>query len=366
MSADAYSAIKVIHHPERMKAYRSGDAFAPSHVEIILSDWCNQNCAFCAYRMDGYTTNALFGVESEDGRENNPKRRLETAKVIEILDDCAEMGVGAIQFTGGGEPAAHPDHTKIFGAVLDRGMELALVTNGVMLSKDDISLLGSSAAWVRVSIDAGNDETYSSVRRVPKGQYSRALAAVKGLAEEKRRARSGVVIGVGFVVTPDNWTDVIEATMKAKALGADNIRISAMFSSDDEKPYLHFYDQARDLVRQARECASSEFDVYDRFGDRVEDLRMKSPDYARCGYQHFTTYIGGDLNVYRCCNTAYNERGLLGSLKDQRFAEFWLSPENQASLREFHAPGCSRCQFNQINRVIAYAAEARPRHANFV
>lgn len=364
--SDAYSALKVLHHPVRLQAYKQAAGFAPSHVQIILSDWCNQSCAFCAYRMEGYTSNEMFGVETDKGRNNNPRRQIETKKVIEILDACEVMGVRAIQFTGGGEPCAHKDHHQLFGAVLDRGMDLALVSNGTLLTKESIDLLGSSAAWVRISLDAGNEETYASVRHVPKAQFSKALATIAQLSEAKKRTGSPMVLGVGFVVTPDNWLDVIEATMKAKALGADNIRISAMFSQNDERPYEHFYSEAKNLIGQARECASETFQVIDRFGDRIEDLKAKSPDYERCGYQHFTTYIGGDLNVYRCCNTSYSLHGLLGSIEKRRFDEFWQSEEVQRALYEFHAPTCQRCQFNAINKVIAYGAEQDPLHADFV
>ena len=329
----------------------------------IAGDFVVHNCA---YRMEGYTSNALFGVETDKGRNNNPRRQLATEKVIEILDDCEAMGVRAIQFTGGGEPTAHKDHHQLFGAVLDRGMELALVTNGTMLTKESIDLLGSCASWVRISLDAGNEDTYAAVRHVPKAQFSKALAAIGHLAAHKKKTGSNLVLGVGFVVTPDNWLDVIEATMKAKALGADNIRISAMFSQEDERPYEHFYSEARDLIGQAKECATPDFAVIDRFGDRVDDLKAKSPDYERCGYQHFTTYIGGDQNVYRCCNTAYNLHGLLGSIETRRFAEFWMSEETQRALYEFHAPSCERCQFNAINKVIAYGAQSDPEHADFV
>ena len=201
---------------------------------------------------------------------------------------------------------------------------------------------------------------------MPRKEFGSALLAIRRLSDKKRQMNSDEVIGVGFVLTPDNWTEVIDATRKAKALGADNIRISAMFSTEDEKPYAAIYEQAKDLVRQARELATPDFLVFDRFGDRLSDLRLKHPDYERCGYQHFTTYIGGDLNVYRCCNTAYNDHGLLGSVAERSFQEFWLSEETQRALAEFHAPSCDRCQFNGINRVIDYATQRHPLHAAFV
>ena len=72
--------------------------------------------------MSGYTTNELFKVVHPVTAVRlityNPNRKIPYEKCLEILDDCAEMGVKAIQITGGGEPSVHPDHTKIYQAVL--------------------------------------------------------------------------------------------------------------------------------------------------------------------------------------------------------------------------------------------------------
>ncbi len=106
--------------------------------------------------------------------------------------------------------------------------------------------------------------------------------------------------------------------------------------------------------------------MIDLFGDRVQDLVAKSPDYEFCGYQHFCSYIGGDLNVYRCCNTAYNKLGLVGSLKEQSFKEFWESNKKKEKYSNFKASSCSRCQFNNRNELILYALDSNPTHVNFV
>ena len=78
------------------------------------------------------------------------------------------------------------------------------------------------------------------------------------------------------------------------------------------------------------------------------------------------TYIGADLSVYRCCNTAYNPHGYLGSLKDQRFIEMWNSDEKRERIASFNASSCERCMFNNKNRVINYALETAPEHVDFV
>ena len=361
-----YSSLKVIHHPDRLAVLRGGGQPAPTQVQLVISDLCNQSCSFCAYRWDGYTSNELFKVIREDGTaDNNPKRFIPYEKCIEILDDCRDMGVKAIQVTGGGEPTAHPRHADVFRAVLDRGLDLALVTNGVLLKSETVARL-TRAKWVRVSIDAGTAGTYAATRRVPESQFARAWANVRRLAELRDEEGSGLVVGVGFVVTRDNWREVVDATRLARDAGADNVRISAVFQPDDEKYFDGFYSKASNLCRDAESLAEGRFRVFNNFGDRIGDLRQHAPDYSFCGYQHFSTYVGGDLNVYRCCVQAYNPRGLVGSIKGQRFRELWESQAKRDGYAAFDARGCERCMFNGKNRTINYALAKEPAHVNFV
>ena len=61
--------------------------------------------------MSGYTSNELFKVvHPETGKVNQQPQQEDphTRKCIEILDDCAEMGVKAVQCTGGGRAFCAP------------------------------------------------------------------------------------------------------------------------------------------------------------------------------------------------------------------------------------------------------------------
>ena len=57
--ATAYNDLKFTAFPERLEAIRSGEPTTPGHVHFIMSDLCNHDCGFCAYRMNGYTSNLL-------------------------------------------------------------------------------------------------------------------------------------------------------------------------------------------------------------------------------------------------------------------------------------------------------------------
>jgi MoaA/NifB/PqqE/SkfB family radical SAM enzyme len=328
--------------------------FACPPIEAYLAgNFVVHNCSFCSYRVSGNPSNALF----KEGDNNNPARFIRTDKALEILNDCKTMGVKAIQFTGGGEPTVHRDFDKLFNYALSLGLHVALVTNGVKINPDAIG----GAAWVRVSLDAGTEETYRSLRRAPRGVFEKVLLHVRQLATLKR-----VALGIGFVVTRENHHEVGQAIDLAEDIGADNIRISAAFLPEGAAYHEPHRAAVLEKLIEAR-CKSrrADFQIIDRFSDRIDDLETGHPTQSLCGYQHFTTYIGADLNLYRCCNYAYNPHGLIGSLRGTRLPDAW--EDAVRSFRRFDAKTCGRCQFNGINRFIDYAAQPGVQtHEDFV
>ena len=156
-----YSTIKAAWHIEKIARLRNGLQIVPSHVQLIISDLCNQNCHFCAYRRDGGFSTEQFG-EMVDGKlVKNPNRRIPYDKAVEILTDCFDVGVKAIQFTGGGEPTVHPQHTELFQHAQQLGLKTGLVTNGLVMREPEVI---ANMDWVRVSVDAGVGKTYENIR----------------------------------------------------------------------------------------------------------------------------------------------------------------------------------------------------------
>lgn len=363
MERSAYSPFKIVHHPEVLNALRSGQQPHPLLVQIVLSDLCNQSCSFCAYRMEGYTSNQNFGVlDVETGTvNNNPNRMLPAAKAIEILDDCRAMGVKAIEFTGGGEPTAHPAHLSIFEAALDRGLEIALVTNGMALGARADAVVGR-ASWVRFSVDAGSPQSYEAIRKVPGSMYSRVLDNIRRITSNRQRPQ---IVGISYVVLKENWPEVLVAVERARDLGVDYFRLGAVFTPQDEAYYAGILPGVQEICAAAAAFATPTFTVFNQFSARLEDLYQHSPEYKFCGHMNVNTYIGADQNVYRCCALAYNDRGLIGSLKTRRFADLWSSKEKQDDFRRFDARSCDRCPFNAKNRFINYCLEPAPMHVNY-
>lgn len=358
----AYSDLKAAWHLDKIDEMRNGAQIVPAQVQLILSDLCNQDCHFCAYRMSGgFSTEQFAG----DNGEKNPNRRIPTGKAMEILDDCASLGVKAIQFTGGGEPTVHPDHMFLFGYAQDLGLETSLVTNGVILREGWENVI-PNMKWVRVSIDAGSSAEYSAVRKVKPEFYDKVLGHVEALAREIKKNGTDCLLGVGYVLTLENWADAYEGVLRIRDAGAHNVRLSAMFSTEGADYYKGVDYEIRNMVGRIKTLSSPEFAVIDLFGDRISDLVQHAPDYSFCGYQQFNMYVGGNLRVYRCCTTSYTKHGEVGDLTHQSLASWFYSEQKKQLYGSFDARTCTTCQFNGKNRTIAYLVGENPIHVNFV
>jgi MoaA/NifB/PqqE/SkfB family radical SAM enzyme len=347
MESGLYSQAKPVYWLDRLSALRSGINPPPVHVQLILSDLCNQSCRWCAYRMDTGLSNELF----PQGGRKNPNRMIPTAKAEEIIDDCAALGVRAIQFTGGGEPTVHPDHLALFARAQAHGMSTALVTNGINLDPSHHAV--RAMKWIRVSVDAGTPKTYAQSRQVAARHWETVWQRIPDVVKQC----TGTV-SVGFVVTPQNFRELPAAAAMAHGAGAANVRVGAVFSAEGAGFYGDLLPEIRTYIGEARvQFGDFLVDLFDR---RIDDLNAGSPTEALCGYQHLTTYIGGDLGVYRCCNTAYTRAGKVADLHDRRFADLFGKP-----VEAFDAKGCRFCQFRGQNEVIA-ATQRAPVHAEFV
>ena len=270
----SYLGVKALYHEESMKKILNGEQPYPTHIELVISDLCNHDCSFCSYRMSNYLSNTLF-QETRGGtrKDRNPNRQIPKEKCFEIIDDCVEMGVKAIQFTGGGEPTIHPNFVEIVQYAQDKGLDTALVTNGNMLHVNEIRQVCINMVWVRVSIDASSSVYYGEVRGVPEKSFYTMIGGLMKLCAEAKAVNSSVVIGTGFVTTPENHDQIYEAVRLFKLTGAQHVRIGLQFSNDWEKPFIPIWDVVRDqAVRAMKDFDDKNFSVIDRTQQRFDEF----------------------------------------------------------------------------------------------
>ena len=351
-----YSTQKIDYHPDKIHALREGLQPYPVQVHLMPMNGCNMNCNFCSYRLEGNKNTQLFDRISYIPKDT----------IVEILDDFAEMGGRACELTGGGEPLLYPHKELMFDKIIEHGFDYALVTNGTLLTEDFAKVIAPKMMWARVSIDAGSAETYEKIRQVKPHNLYKAFDAVRWL--RKYSENPEFRLGVGFVVTNDNYKEIFEFCDKAKQSGADNVRISAIFHPDGIKYFnKETIELGSEYAKAAEKLNDDKFRIYNLFDERIANVELGKQDYKFCGTKEMLCVIGGNCDVYTCCSLAFNKRGLIGNLREQRFKELWDSEEKQEFFEKFDASKMCKfmCLYESRNRHINNLLEP-PLHANFL
>ena len=350
---DEYSLFKLVHHSQTLNYIRKGIQPGPLHAHVIATNRCNQDCIICAYRRPGYQSNQNFNLRDQMSHE----------ALVGLISDLGELGCQAIQFTGGGEPLLHPSICQALELSHRLNMATALVTNGTLLNERHRAAL-YGASWVRVSLDAATASTYSKVKNVFADVFKTVIRNIEAMAKVK----GNTTLGISFVVQEQNWPEIYETARLTRELGADNIRISAAFTPDGPDYFRLFLEQAIGMAKRAEQLTTDEFTVFNLFNERMGELFSGEQRYPYCHSKDLVPYIGADLNIYSCCVKSYTDQGLMGSINEQSFKEFWNGRGKMVRYMT-HNPEqlCKHpCMFERKNEFIDYCVKANPRHVEFV
>jgi len=353
--SNVYSSLKPLHFADRLAVLAAGRLPAPVHVRIKPTNVCNHGCYFCAYRSDA--------VSLGDGMQ--VRDRIPAEKMQEIVEDLIAMQVKAVTFSGGGEPLIYPGFADTVTALGEAGIQVASLTNGSRLKGKVGDALATHATWVRVSIDGWDNASYSAYRDVADGEFDKVMANLAAFADRG----SACVLGASIIVDERNAGHVAELCGKLKDAGVSHAKISPCIVSNDgaenNRYHAGFASVVHAQIAAARALDEDGFHVVNHYHDLPESF---DKPYHGCPMAAMLTVIGADLTVYSCQDKAYTTGGALGSIADQRFAEFWYSPANarqQAACDP--ARDCRHhCVADAKNRLLNDYLALDPDHLTFV
>jgi len=353
----SYATDKVIYHPRLVQAFKThcSHELFPVFIHLMPQNFCNQNCHFCSYRMDNWKNSKHFDASSS----------LPWDRMKDLICEIDYMGVKAIELTGGGEPLAYPHIDKLLEELQEHPIEMALVTNGTLLKEATADLLYSTKLqWARVSVDAGNKEDYCRIRCCPESHWTMAWKGIERLVERRKNQ----AIGIGFVITDENYKGLQDCCLRAKDVGVDNVRVSVAFTPKGAD--ILDVDAKREVRQQLDELQSlndMHFQVVDLFEERLSNLRFssKQQDYDYCGTKDLLCVITGDGSVYTCCTLTGTLPGLIGNITELPLDKLW---QQMAVWRKDFDPRkkckCT-CLYEKRNQVMLDLRNP-PDHLNFI
>lgn len=355
--SDAYriDSHKLMLHPDRVARWLNGDTIYPVYMEISPSGACNHRCTFCALDYMQYRPSFL-----------------NTAILKERLAELGRLGLKSIMMGGEGEPLIHKDISDMILHAKSCGIDVAMTTNGVLLTQEFAGKTLKSISWIKVSINAGTPGTYAAIHRTKAEDFSRVMNNLAEAARIKREHNADCVIGAQMILLPENAAELEQLAAQCREARLDYLVVKPY--SQHHKSLTHEYEEFDygphlAMVRKLETFNDSNFRIIFR-ENTMKKMHRSRRGYERCQALPFWSYIDSDGNVWGCSAYLGDEQFLYGNINEQSFEQIWTGERRRRNLEfvqcDLDPEGCRmNCRMDEINLYL-WELTHPSAHVNFI
>ena len=174
------------------------EEFKPRLIFWEVTKGCNLRCIHCR----------------ATATELSSPTDLPTKKALDIIDQIATVS-SPILVLSGGEPLYRSDIFQLARYARDRGLRVALATNGTLVTREIARMISDSGVKrVSISLDGADAVTHDSFRGIP-GAFEAALYGFRNLKEV------GMSVQINMTIARHNAQQLPQVLEMAKSVGAD-------------------------------------------------------------------------------------------------------------------------------------------------
>ena len=324
---------KIYANADRVLDFLDNKNPAPVLIEFDPSNTCNHGCYFC---ISSY----IHLPESKDLETYN-KTIMPREILMNACKDFVDMGVRAINWTGGGEPTINKNLKEAIEYIgQNSDIKMGIFTNGTLLDKWDMfETMVDNMTWVRFSIDAGTPETYNSIRRVKSNQgWDRMSANLSKLVEVNNSKGKKIQIGTGFVITPDTYKEITDFAKYFSQFDIDYCQYKPEIVNREREEGiqrdLDFWEaEVEPRLEEAKEILGDKFQINGyKLKDLINDRSLFGRSYKKCLGSQVQPCVGADGEVYVCTNHRGYKQYSYGSLHEKSFKEVWSDIQTRQNV----------------------------------
>ncbi len=283
----------------------------PIEIEIQPSEECTLHCAHCIGRHI-----------NQELRSQNSIKNQNFASLLDYQE--SEYKVERFRISGlVGDPLSNTGRDVTLGFIKKAkaaNREVVLLTNGVQL-KDDSELL--LADYIHVSVDAATRKTFHSL----KGDdcFDTIRENIKNLCNKIYLEKANTKVGIGFVVTQRNASEVNEAIDLAKDLGVSFIRFKPDIRGMQAIAWRNWKEAFAVIKR--RKQSENGIDIIITETGRTH---YRVPVFDQCWSQYFYCTVGADSKLYQCDHLTTNKSVALDY--NDSFRQAWQTGLNSGVI----------------------------------
>jgi radical SAM protein with 4Fe4S-binding SPASM domain len=343
---------KLIYHPDVVARWLRGENIYPIEIEVSLSSGCNHRCIFCSFEY-----------------MNHNSKFLDTKILVDNLSELVSKGLKSVVYAGDGEPLLHKDAPEIINKTKAYGIDVAMSTNGVLLTPEVSKECLKSLTWIRFSTAGITDQTYNKIQRGREGDLERVLSNMQEAVRVKRDQKLKTTIGVQLLLLPDNKDELVQMGKELRKIGVDYFTIKPFLQHPQNQHIIQVdYQEMIELGKSVKTLETDEFKVY----FRSHTMKNISCDrgYTQCLALPFMVYINADGDVYSCIRILGRGELKYGNLYEEKFCSIWEG-ERRKEVASYLLDmdldeNCGKiCRMDEMNK---YLHELRHpgEHVNFI
>ena len=353
---------KLVYHPNRVaevmkdgRDWEKAKHVYPIYLEISPIGACNHRCTFCCVDYIGYQTS-----------------QLSIDVMRERLPEIASRGVKSIMFAGEGEPMLHKNVSEMISLTNASGIDASMTTNASVLPKDFLDVALPCLSWVKISINAGVEDSYSKIHRTKPEDFRKVQKHITKMVERRNSQQLDCVIGAQILLLPENVDELVPLVEICRdQLKIDYLVVkpySQHLSSNNKRriDYSHWLG----LEEELKVYDTEKFNVV--FRSRTME-KLKSGDrYSKCYSTPFLwAYIMANGVVSGCSAYLLNELFEFGNINNESFTEIWTGEGRRKNFEyvsnNLDITNCRvNCRMDEANRYLYKLIDDHPKHVNFI
>ena len=327
--------VKGIQWIEWYKSVKNDTAYPyPVCMSIDITDTCNLRCYWCNSK-----------------RANNV---LTLDYIKKLIDIAVKMNVKSVCLGGGGEPTTNPDFAKIVNYITSKGIEVGIVSNGVLMTKEIVDQIISNplVRFLSLSLDSATCDTWIKLKGLSEFQYAQLLSNINYIAGKAKNER--VDFTAKFLVVPENQNEIYDFVVLAKRLGFKTAFIRPAELDDAKNPIQNrkVYNVAviEEQLKKAKQLETSTFQVIANFGRQYANEKYSPIIAKRCYATPILIMCLANKDAYICLCHKWEKKFRL--CKSLDLLKYWNSPKHRRMVKSINpCTDCKRCSFGIYNQI---------------
>ncbi|MDI6784516.1 MAG: radical SAM protein [bacterium] len=312
---------------------------------------CNLRCIHCRAEATPIST-------AED---------LTTQESLMFIDELASFATPILVLSGG-EPLFRQDIFELAKHATDKGLRVALATNGTLVTKEVAKkIVASGVKRVSISLDGAKASTHDTFRGIP-GSFDLTIAGFNNLKE------LGMSLQLNVTVTNHNVAELSDLMQLAIDLKADAVHLFMLVPTgcgleiteeqqlppkEYERVLNWFYDQSKVVPLELKATCAPHYFRVKRQRAKQDGMKLESATNEMaattkgCLAGTGVCFVSHRGDVYPCGYLPVKA----GNVKDQLIKDIWENSELFTILRDpAKLKGkCGYCEF----RMVCYGCRAR-------